>query len=154
MNPPGAPIRHYIELRMGSSTFFLANTPLLVIEPRENMLVKPVGLAAAQRVVQGVAWPAFSLDADMEPVADAPWTRAIFLNTAEHGVGILVDDLRLVPVDHLRVEPFFPLGPLPPGGEPLFDAAAMETGTLTLVFSTRGLIAHLLYEERRHGHAQ
>ena len=154
MSAGASAVRHYIELRFADRLYLMANVPQLVVEPRENLLIEPTGRAAAQRVVQGVSWPAYALDAALEPVAQSPWTRAIFLNSTERGVGILVDEMRLVPVDRLRIEPFVPLGPPPPGGQPVFDAAAMQQAGLTLVFSVSGLVAHLRYQERRHGRTE
>ncbi|MDA8391128.1 MAG: hypothetical protein M0Z76_10435 [Gammaproteobacteria bacterium] len=153
MSPAAASVRHYLEISFAGGTYLMPNLPQLVVEPRENLAVRRLGMAAAQRVVQGVTWPAFALNAELEPVAEAPWTRGIFLNPAGRGVGILVDDMRLVAVDRLRIEAFSPLGPLPPGGQPLFDAASMQGEGLSLVFSVGGLVAHLLYQEHRHGRA-
>ncbi len=145
-------LRHYLEIRFDGRTFLIPNAPDLLIEPRENMQDEPRGTAAATRVVQGAVWPAYALDADLKARLDAPWTRAVFLNsTAARPVGLLVEDLKLLPVDSLRIEPFTPLGPSPKTGRHLFDAAAMQPGGLTLVFATAGLISRLQNEEDAHG---
>ncbi len=154
MSPVAAQVRHYLEIRFAGARYLLPNVPHLVVEPRENLTVRPLGLAAAQRVVSGVVWPAFALDAALEPVEETNWTRAVFLDATRRGVGILVEDMRLLAAEPLRIEAFSPLGPLPPGGQPLFDAASMQTEGLILVFSLDGLAAHLLYQERRHGRAE
>ncbi|HUW98816.1 MAG TPA: hypothetical protein VMV40_08260 [Acidiferrobacter sp.] len=145
-------LRHYLELQFAGRTFLLPNTSDLLIEPRENMHIERKGQAAALRVVQGVASPAYILDADLRPIMESQWTRAVFLGVnSGRLVGLLIDDLRLLPADTLRIEPFTPLGPVPKTGYHLFDAAAMATSTLTLVFSSVGLAAYLQAQGDRDG---
>lgn len=140
-------IRHYVELRFSGCTFLLPNVPNLLVEPYENMRVEPHGKVGAYRSVQGAHWPAFSLNAALQPVLGVPWTRAVFLTTTGRPVGLLVEDLKLVPTDSLRLEPYMPLGPQPLGSVHVFDKAAMHARGLTLVFSPSGLAAYLLAQE-------
>ena len=145
-------LRHYLEVRFAGQTFLLPNAPDLLVEPRENMQLERKGQAAASRNVQGVVWLAYALDANMQPLPESAWTRAIFLNVASRQpVGLLVDDLKLLPVDGLRIEPFIPLGPVPQTGHHLFNAAAMQTATPTLIFAPVGLAAYLQAQEDNHG---
>lgn len=140
--------RHYLELKFAGHTFLMPNTPDVSIEPRENMQIERRGRAAAIRSLQGVLWLAYILDGDLRPVTDGVWTRAVFLNArAKSPVGLLVDDLRLLPADSLRIEAFTPLGPAPVSGQHLFHAAAMRGSTLTLVFAPTSLTAYLQAQE-------
>ncbi|MHB8254488.1 MAG: hypothetical protein ACYDEV_12500 [Acidiferrobacter sp.] len=146
------PLRHYLEFQFAGQAFLLPNTPDLLIEPRENMQVERRGQAAAVRSVQGVVWRAYALGADLRPLPDSAWTRAVFLNiNASQPIGLLVDELKLLPVDNLRIEPFTPLGPAPATGYHLFHAAAMRAQTLTLVIAPAGLLAYLQAQEGDHG---
>ena len=140
--------RHYLELKFAGHTFLVPNTPDVSIEPRENMQSERKGRAAASRSLQGVLWLGYLLDADLRPTADGAWTRAVFLNArGTRPVGLLVNDLRVLPADALRIEPFTPLGPAPVQGQHLFHAAAMQASTLTLVFSPTALAAYLQAQE-------
>jgi len=144
--------RHYLETKFAGRVFLMPNTLDLLIEPRENMLVERKGRAAALRSVQGLVSPAYALDADLQPLTESAWTRAVFLGTAAGRlIGLLVDDLRLVPTAELRIEPFTPLGGVPKTGYHLFDAAAMQASTLTLVFAPAGLTAYLQAMEGGNG---
>lgn len=140
--------RHYLELKFAGCTFLMPNTPDVSIEPRENMQVERRGRAAAVRSLQGALWLAYILDGDLRPTTGGTWTRAVFLNArAKRPVGLLVDDLRLLPADTLRIEAFTPLGPAPASGQHLFHAAAMQASTVTLVFAPAALTAYLQAQE-------
>lgn len=145
-------LRHYLEFGFAGHRFLVPNSHELLIEPRENMEMEKKGRAAALRRVQGVIWPAYALDSDLNPVSESPWTRAIFLDTrARQPVGLLVDTVRLVPLEALRIEPFTPLGPPPVSGQHLFQAAAMSTQSLTLVMAPLALAAYLRAQEGDYG---
>ncbi len=148
-------IRHYLELKFAGHTFLMPNTPDVSIEPRENMQLDQKARAAAIRSLQGVLWLAYILDADLQPTANGAWTRAVFLNArSNRPVGLLVDDLRLLPADALRIEPFTPLGPAPVKGQHLFYAAAIQASALTLVFAPAALTAYLQAQEGGDGLGQ
>lgn len=148
-------LRHYLELKFAGHTFLMPNSSELLIEPRENMQVERKGQAAAKRSMQGAEWLAYALDAQMGTLPESSWTRAVFMNVnAARPVGLLVDDLRLLPVDGLRIEPFVPLGPAPDTGYHLFNAASMQSATLTLVFAPLGLAAYLQSREGKYGLGQ
>lgn len=143
-----AGVRHYLELKFGGQNFLMPNGPDVSIEPRENMQLEQKGRAAACRTLNGVFWLAYILDADLKPVADGTWTRAVFLNAhSNRPVGLLVDDLKLLPADTLRIEAFTPLGPAPVRGQHLFPAAAIQGSALTLVFAPAALTAYLQAQE-------
>lgn len=145
-------LRHYLEFGFAGHRFLLPNSHELVIEPRENMEIEQKGYAAALRRVQGVIWLAYALDSEFKAVPESPWTRAIFLDTqGRRPVGLLVEDMRLVPLDTLRIEPFTPLGPTPVSGQHLFQAAAMGAQSLTLVMAPVALAAYLRAQEGDHG---
>ncbi len=145
-------VRHYLELRFAGGVFLMPNLPDLLVEPRENMLVEIRGRAAAVRSVQSVTWRAYALGPDWAPVTDSPWTRAVFLGApGRRPVGLLVEDLKLLAADGLRIEPFTPLGPAPVSGQHLFKAAAMRTGALTLVLDPDALASYLRAQEDIHG---
>ena len=137
-------LRHYLELRFAGQTFLMPNIPAISVEPRENMQIERSGRAAAQRMVQGESWLAYALGPDWSPLSESDWTRAVFLGLgASPPVGLLVDDVKLLPAGTLRIEPFTPLGPAPVPGRHLFPAAAVGRGALTLVMAPEGLAAYL-----------
>ncbi len=137
-------LRHYLELRFAGQVFLMPNGSDISVEPRENMQLEQRGRAAALRTVQGESWLAYALGPDWSPRPDAPWTRAVFLNNgASQPVGVLVDDLKLLPVGSMRIEPFTPLGPAPVPGRHLFPAAAVGGGAPILVISPEGLATYL-----------
>lgn len=144
-------IKHYLEIVLDGATFLLPHVPGIQVEVRENMQVEAIGVVAARRHVQGAAWPALALDRNLMPCLDSPWTRAVFLPPNERPVGLLINDMKLVPADSLRIEPFIPLGARAPGDPLVFDAAAMTGRGLTLVFSPPGLTHYLLAQEAGHG---
>lgn len=144
-------IKHYLQVAFDGSTFLLPHVPGLQVEVRENMQIEAAGVVAARRYVQGAAWPALALDRALMPCRDSPWTRAVFLHAGEQPIGLLVDDMTLLPLDSLRIEPFIPLGLRASDGPPVFGAAAMTDGGLTLVFSPPGLAHYLLAQEARRG---
>ncbi|WP_298136619.1 hypothetical protein [Acidiferrobacter sp.] len=148
-------VRHYLQLRFSGQVFLMPNLPDIVVEPRENMLVEPKGQAAARRSVQGASWVAYALGPDWTPVPEGPWTRAVFLGI--HGarpVGLLVDDLKLLPAIGLRIEPFTPLGPAPVPGRNLFPGVEMRQGNPTLVLAADVLASYLHALEGNHGLGQ
>ncbi len=137
-------LQHYLELRFAGQTFLMPNGLDVSVEPRENMQLERRGRAAALRTVQGEAWLAYALDSDWLPLPESPWTRVVFLGIgASQPVGLLVDELKLMPVGSLRIEPFTPLGPAPVPGRHLFPAAAVDGRAPILVMAPAGLAAYL-----------
>ena len=145
-------LRHYLELRFAGQKFLMPNGPDIVVEPRENMQVERAGRAAAMRNVQDVSWFAYALGPDWAPVPESGWTRAVFLTVGPgRPVGLLVDDLKLLPADSLRIEAFTPLGPAPVPGRHLFVAAAMTLSAVTLVLAAGAVASYLRALESDHG---
>ncbi len=136
--------RHYLELRFAGQTFLMPNGSDISVEPRENMQLERRGRAAALRTVQGESWLAYALGPDWSPLPESPWTRAVFMSFgASQPVGLLVDELKLMPVGSVRIEPFTPLGPVPVPGRHLFPAAAVGGRAPILVMAPEGLAAYL-----------
>jgi len=145
-------LRHYLECSFAHHRFLIPNDSDLLVESRENMQIEKKGRAAATRRVQGALWRAYALDGEFKPVLESGWTRAVFLETHDsRPVGLLVDDLNVLPVDTLRIEPFTALGPAPVPGHHLFQAAAMSPRGLTLVLTPSVLALYLRLQEGDYG---
>ena len=148
-------LRHYLQLRFAGQVFLMPNLPDILVEPRENMQVERNGRAAAQRTVQGVSWLAYALGPDWAPLPESGWTRAVFLGVGTaRPVGLLVDELHLLPAGDLRIAPFTPLGPAPVPGRHLFPGAAVGRNDLTLVLATDAVASYLRALEGDHGLGQ
>lgn len=92
----------------------------------------------------GGRWPAYSVDADLNPLARHAWQRAVFLQGEVRPVGLIADELQLLAREEVRIEPFRPPGPAPTPAGHLFGGAWVRPGRVpVLMFEPRALAEYL-----------
>lgn len=139
--------KQYLRIGLQGVDYLLPNSTSYVIEKREQLELNDNAdaLIAAWQVTPGGRTPAYSLDADLNPLARHAWQRAVFLQAGGHAWGLVADELQLLPRDEVRVEPFTPLGQAPTASGHLFGGAWVRAGHLpVLVFEPRGLVGYLM----------
>lgn len=143
--------RQYLRLRLLNADYLLPGASGFAIEKREALEVNPEGgLIAAWRNQKGTRSPAFSLDAELNPVSRSLWQRAIFLQATGQTVGLVADELQLLTREDVRVEPFQPLGQAPTRVGHLFSGAWVRSGHMPmLVFEPAVLASWLKMLETR-----
>ena len=139
--------KQYLRIGLQGVDYLLPNSTSYVIEKREQLEVndQPGAVIAAWQVTPGARTPAYSVDADLNPLSRGNWHRAVFLQTGGQPLGLIADELQLLPLDEVRVEPFTPFGPPPSTVGHVFAGAWMRAGQIpVLVFEPRALAAYLL----------
>jgi hypothetical protein len=71
------------------------------------------------------------------------WQRAVFLDAAPHAVGLVVDEVQLLPRSETVVSPFTPLGLAPTRMGHLFAGAWVTGNRVMLVFDPKAFVAYL-----------
>lgn len=139
--------KQFLRIGLQGVDYLLPNTTSYVIEKREQLELNDHDtLVAAWQVTPAGRIPAYSLDADLNPMARHAWQRAVFLQAGGQALGLVADELQLLPRDEVRVEPFMPLGPAPTASGHLFGGAWVRAGQLpVLVFEPRALAAYLMH---------
>lgn len=141
--------KQYLRIGLQGVDYLIPNSTNYVIEKREQLELNdaPDALIAAWQVMPGGGkTPAYSLDADLNPLARRNWQRAVFLQTGGPALGLIADELQLLARDEVRIEPFIPLGPAPSASGHLFGGAWVRAGHLPiLVFEPRALSAYLIH---------
>lgn len=141
--------KQYLRIGLQGVDYLLPNSTSYVIEKREQLEINDAGdalIAAWQVTPGGGRTPAYSLDADLNPLTRHTWQRAVFLQAGGQTLGLVADELQLLPRDEVRVEPFIPLGPAPSTSGHLFGGAWVRAGQLpVLVFEPRALAAYLMH---------
>ena len=137
--------RQYLRIGLQGVDYLLPGSAGYAIEKREHLQVEASGgVIVAWRVTGGARAPAYSVDADLSPVARATWQRAVFLQGDAQPVGLVADELQLLAHEEVRVEPFRPLGPAPTRVGHLFGSAWVRPGLAPLlVFEPRALAEYL-----------
>lgn len=135
----------YLRIVFAGGEYLLPGNASLAIEQRHNLTVNDSegGAVAAWRVVRSVRWPAFALDKELTPVVSETWQRAVFLEARPAPVGLLADEIQILPRAELIIEPFTPLGEAPGRFGHLFNAAWINDKDAVLVFDPRALSAYL-----------
>ena len=135
--------RQYLRVGLQGADYLLAGTASFAIEKREQLEINPDGglIAAWWATPRGRA-PAYSVDANLQPLARGDWQRAVFLQS--EGVGLLADELQLLSRDEVRVEPFRPLGPAPTRAGHLFNGAWTRAGQMPVLVFDAAVLAHWL----------
>ena len=125
--------------------YLLHSSASLAIEQRGSLVLNDDANAniAAWRASGARRWPAYALDAELRVRRRPRWERAVFINAAAGPIGLIADEIQLLPQAQVRVEPFTPLGPPPTGGGHVFFGAWVNEGRLLLVFEPQGLAAYL-----------
>jgi len=141
----------YLRIGLMGVDYLLPNTTNYVIEKREHLEINDVPsalIAAWQAKTPGRA-PAYSLDANLDPLPRHAWQRAVFFQAGEKTIGLVADELQLLAREYERIEPFVPLGPAPMPTGHLFSGAWVRAGHVpVLVFEPRALAGFLMRLER------
>lgn len=137
--------RQYLRIGLQGVDYLLPGNASFAIEKREHLEVDASGgIIVAWRVAAGTRAPAYSVDADLNPVVRAAWQRAVYLQGDARPVGLVADELQLLAREEVRVEPFRPLGPAPTRFGHLFGGAWVRPGHAPmLVFEPRALTEYL-----------
>ena len=135
--------RQYLRIGLQGADYLLAGTAGFAIEKREQLEINAeAGLIAAWRATPRGRTPAYSVDAELQPLVRGEWQRAVFLQS--EGVGLLADELQLLSLDEVRVEPFRPLGPPPTRAGHLFNGAWTRPGQVPVLVFDAAVLAHWL----------
>lgn len=135
----------YLRIEIAGTQYLLPSNASLAIEQRHNLEVneKSGSPVAAWRVVRSVRWPAYAMDVELNVAATDDWQRAVFLDAKPFPVGLVANEIQLLPRTDLVVEPFTPLGKPPVAAGPLFNAAWVSDKNALLVFEPKALTAWL-----------
>lgn len=135
----------YLRIVLRGGDFLLPSSASLAIEQRTNLTLEPdrTHPVSAWRVSRSERWPALRLGADLERIDDADWERAVFLHARPYPVGLIVDDVQMLPRMDVDVEPLSPLGAPPTAAGHLFGGTWVRGNRLTLVFAPAALVAYL-----------
>jgi hypothetical protein len=137
-------IRQYLRLKLDGAVFLLPSTASLAIEKRESLTSSADStLVAAWRETSSGRWPAYSLDSLLQPVPGGNWTRAVYLNATPHPIGLVADEVQLIPTDVLQIVPFNPPGSAPTTLGHLFNGAHIEGDDVFLALEPNALITYL-----------
>lgn len=131
------------ELVIDGQSLMIAHVHIHSVEPmldvrRQSGLGRAVGtFALADR-----EWPVYSLDGDLELLADVPDARraCVLLKSRHGGVGFLCDEVRVVDNDALTL---VPVPGCMSGDEGLMESLAIVDGKVTCVLDADRLSAML-----------
>lgn len=135
----------YLRLQLGGNSYLLPSGLGYTIEQREhlNLNKSSEGNAVAWLSTRGGRLPAYCLDGLLRVTRHAQWHRAVFLDARPHAVGVVVDEIQLLPRNETVIAPFVPLGAPPTRLGHLFSGAWINGQRLTLVFEPKAFIAYL-----------
>ncbi len=137
--------KQYLRLVVAGVDYLLPSTAGFTIEQRENLQVNNVasGRVSAWRVTRNNRWPAYALDREFQVTRPSNWQRAVFVEAAPHAIGVIVDDVHLLPRAQAQVSPFTPLGkPATPAGH-LFSGAWVTEKQVIFMLHPQALVAYL-----------
>lgn len=135
----------FLRLQLGSTSYLLPSATGFTIEQRENLITNKSleGNVAAWLSVRSVRLPAYCFDATLRVTRHHHWHRAVFLDAVPHAVGLVVDEVQLLPRAETTVSPFTPLGQPPTRLGHLFSGAWVTGNRAILVFNPKALVAYL-----------
>ncbi len=135
----------YLRLRLGNASFLLPNASGFHIEQRENMATNesPDGNVVAWRPSGATRVPAYCLDPMLRVTRHDRWRRAVFLDAAPHAVGLVVDEVQMLPRAETVISPFTPLGLPPTRVGHLFSGVWVTGNRVVLVLDPPALVAYL-----------
>jgi chemotaxis protein histidine kinase CheA len=135
----------YLRLRLGDASFVLPSGSGFNIEQRESMTVNesPDGNVVAWRMAHSTRLPAYCLDAMLRATRHRHWQRAVFLDAKPNAVGLVVDEVQMLPRAETVISPFTPLGLPPTRAGHLFTGAWVTDNRVALVFNPAALVAYL-----------
>ena len=135
----------YLRLSLQHMDYLLPSEASVSIEQRDHLLPADAddGVVSAWRGAHNQRWPAFYLDGGLMPAQSDAWQRAIFIDGLPHPLGLIADEIQLLPRAEVHIEPFTPLGPPPSPAGPLFAGAWIRNSELVMVLDPKGLIGYL-----------
>ncbi len=135
----------YLRIGFGDAAFLLPSSASFAIEKRENLVSDDRGHGAvtAWRESGSARWPAIHLDQDLRPVSRADWQRAVFLESSPYPVGLIANEVQLLPRSDVQVEPFTPPGAPATRVGHIFSGAWVSGAQVLLVFEPGALAAYL-----------
>jgi len=141
-----AELNQYLRIGLWGVDYLLPSSASVSIEQRGNLILndEPADTnVTAWRVVESERWPAFYLNAELELTRGDDWQRVVFLEAKPHPIGLIADEVELLPRADVHVEPFTPLGLPPTPRGHLFSGAWVRGNQLILLFEPNGLIGYL-----------
>lgn len=135
----------FLRLDLGGMHFLLPSVMRYTIEQRDSLIpnTEPGSPVTAWRAVRTDRWPAYCLDQQLRLSRRDDWQRAVFLEAAPSTIGLIVDDVQMLPRADMTIAPFTPLGAPPTRHGHLFSGAWVSERRVTLVFEPQALIAYL-----------
>jgi len=135
----------YLRLQLGKSSYLLPSTMAFTIEKREQLIVNTSdeGNVAAWQSVRSVRLPAYCLDGQLRVTRQSNWQRAIFLEASPHAIGLVVDEVQLLPRAETAIVPFTPPGLPPTRQGHLFSGASVMGHRIVLVLDPKAFVAYL-----------
>jgi len=137
--------KQYLRLAIGGGSYLLPSTAGFTIEQRENLQVNNDRNArvSAWRVTRNGRMPAYALTGKFEVTRREEWERAVFIEAMPHAIGVIVDDVYLLPRAQVQASPFTPLGPPPTDAGHLFSGVWISEQEMMLVLEANALFAYL-----------
>lgn len=135
----------YLRFSLGDATYLVSGAANVAIDQRDSLEINKAGtgLVSAWRSHDGARWPAYCLDHDFKVTHRDDWERAIFLEAQPTPMGLIADQVQLLPEGEAQVTPFVPLGAPATAGGHLFSGAWVRGSEAILVFDPRVLTAFL-----------
>lgn len=135
----------YLRLQLGGTSYLLPHSSGFTLEQRESLITNksPEGNVAAWRSARSVRHPAFCLDAALRVTRHHHWHRAVFLDAVPHAVGLVAEEVQMLPRAETTVTPFTPLGHPPARHGHLFSGAWVTGNRVLLVFDPQAIVAYL-----------
>ncbi len=137
------PSAHSAELVIDGQSLLIGHVHIHSVEPMEEVRRQSgLGNAIGTLTLADGEWPVYSVDGDLEPLADVPDRRraCVLLNSSHGGVGFLCDRVRVVGNDALTLVPL-------PGcmrrDEGLLESLAVMDGRVSCVLDAVRLSAML-----------
>lgn len=135
----------YLRFSLAGAYYLLSSSVTLAIDQRDSLEINETGKgqACAWRSHDGARWPAYCLDGDFKIAQRDDWERAIFLDARPSPLGLVADQVQLLPQGEAQVVPFTPLGPPSTAYGHLFAGAWVRGSQAVLVFDSNVLTAFL-----------
>ncbi|MEJ2106526.1 MAG: hypothetical protein P8X48_04225 [Acidiferrobacteraceae bacterium] len=140
-------VRQYLRFTIEHRSYLLPSGATLSIEQRESMFLNPDQNApiVAWHEARGARWPAYGLTAELRQGVAPRWQRAVFLPANPTPVGLVADEIQLIPPQTgIEVMPFSPLGRTPGYAGHLFNGARVDEEPAILLLEPNALVAHLI----------
>ncbi len=138
--------RQYLRVGLMGVDYLLPNSTSYVIEKREHLEINdaPGAFIAAWQATPSGRAPAYSVDANLNPLSRHAWQRAVFFQAGGQTLGLIADELQLLAREDVRVEPFTPPGAAPTPAGHLFGGAWVRGGHAPVLVFEPGALADYL----------